>query len=121
MLIDECVDPRVTRWLRQEGHEAYSVFEEARGATDDALVRKAYRERRVLVTNDKAFGESIFREGTPHGGAVLLGLQDGRSMNQAGHPRQLLRRYEDRLTHEFTVFTEAGIRFAGNRYTRRHS
>ena len=114
-MIDECVGPTVTRWLRQEGHEVGSVFEEARGATDDALVRQASREHRVLVTNDEDFGEQVCREGRPHGGIVLLRVQDGRPMNQVSKLRHLLRWYADRLPDGFAVVTEAGGRFAGNR------
>ena len=114
-LIDECVGPTVTRWLRREGHDVCAVFEEARGATDDTLVRKASREHRILVTNDKDFGEQVFREGAPHGGVVLLRLQDERPLNQVRKLRHLLQGYADRLTERFTVVTEAGVRFAGNR------
>ena len=83
-LVDECVDPTLTWWLRQEGHDVCPVFEEARGATDDVLVFKGAREHRILVTNDKDIGEQVFREGSPHRGTVLLWLQDERPMNPVG-------------------------------------
>ena len=74
-LIDECISPVVASWLREEGYDVFSVFEEARGAADEELIRRARRENRVLVTSDKDFGK-ICREGMPHGGIVLLRLQD---------------------------------------------
>ena len=30
-LIDECTGPAVAIWLKKEGHEVFSVYEEARG------------------------------------------------------------------------------------------
>ena len=30
-LVDECTGPKVAEWLRGQGHEVFSVFEEARG------------------------------------------------------------------------------------------
>ena len=37
--------PKVAEWLRGQGHEVFSVFEEARGAEDDEVISKAYAER----------------------------------------------------------------------------
>lgn len=33
-LVDECTGPAVARWLREQKHEVFSVYEEARGAED---------------------------------------------------------------------------------------
>ena len=41
-LVDECTDPTVARWIREQGHEVFSVYEEARGMTDDDVVQKAF-------------------------------------------------------------------------------
>jgi len=30
-LVDECTGPAVAHWLRMQGHEVFSVYEEARG------------------------------------------------------------------------------------------
>ena len=38
-LIDECTGPAVAIWLKKEGHEVFSVYEEARGLGDDEIVR----------------------------------------------------------------------------------
>ena len=32
-LIDECTGPAVARWLREQNHEVFSLYEEARGLT----------------------------------------------------------------------------------------
>jgi len=29
-LVDECTGPKVARWLREQGHEVFSVYDEAR-------------------------------------------------------------------------------------------
>jgi len=31
-LVDECTGPSVAAWLRDDGHEVFSVYEEARNA-----------------------------------------------------------------------------------------
>lgn len=30
-LVDECTGPAVAEWLRNQNHEVFSIFEEARG------------------------------------------------------------------------------------------
>ncbi len=33
-LVDECTGPKVAQWLRDQGHEVFSVYDEARGLDD---------------------------------------------------------------------------------------
>jgi uncharacterized protein with PIN domain len=54
-LVDECTGPSVAEWLRNQKHEVFSVFEEARGMDDDDIILKALEENWILVTNDKDF------------------------------------------------------------------
>ena len=49
-LVDENTGPTVARWLRDQGHEVFSIFEEARGMDDDAVIHKAYAEGWILLT-----------------------------------------------------------------------
>ena len=103
----------VANWLREQGHDVSSVFEEARGAADEELIRKARRENRVLVTSDKDFGEKVFREGKAHGGIVLLRLQDQRKANQLTVIQELLQN-EAPLADRYAVVGDDGaVRFAG--------
>lgn len=64
LLVDECTGPAVARWLRDQSHEVYSVYEESRGMADDDILDKAYRENWILITNDKDFGEKVYRTTT---------------------------------------------------------
>ena len=81
-LVDESTGPGVARWLRDHGHEVFSVYQEARGMDDDGLINKAFAEDWILVTNDKDFGEKVHREGYPHKGIVLLRLEDQRTTSK---------------------------------------
>ena len=51
-LVDECTGPSVAEWLRNQKHEVFSVFEEARGMDDDDIILKALEENWILITND---------------------------------------------------------------------
>ena len=112
-LVDECTGPAVARWLREHEHDVFSVYEEARGMDDRDIVQKAFAENRILITNDKDFGERIYRERQPHRGVVLLRLEDERAAIKIDVLRQLLASYSDRLTDHYAVVTETRVRFAG--------
>ncbi len=45
-LVDECTGPAVAEWLRDQKHEVFSVFEEARGMDDDDIILKALEDER---------------------------------------------------------------------------
>ena len=77
VLADEHVPASSVRALREAGHEAAAVGEESPGAPDRALLERATREGRLLVTFDKGFGARIFRLGepAPAAGVVLFRLE----------------------------------------------
>lgn len=110
-LVDECTGPAVARWLRTQSHEVFSVYEEARGMTDDDILEKAFSEEWILITNDKDFGEKVYREKQPHRGVVLLRLQDERSASKIEAIKKLLDGYADQLADAFVVVTETQVRF----------
>ena len=41
-LVDECTGARVARWLKEQGYEVFSVYEQARGITDELIIKKAF-------------------------------------------------------------------------------
>ena len=50
-LVDECTGPKVARWLKEQGYEVFSVYDEARGMTDDQIIEKANTEGWILTKN----------------------------------------------------------------------
>lgn len=111
-LVDECTGPAVAEWLKAQGHEVFSVYDEARGLDDESIIRKAYAENWILITNDKDFGEKIYREGWPHRGVVLLRLEDERATVKIETLRRLLLGFASQLPGRFVVVTETKVRFA---------
>jgi len=111
-LVDECTGPFVAEWLRQQKHEVFSVYEQARGLDDDAIIQKAFAENWILITNDKDFGEKVYREHHVHKGVIFLRLEDERVKNKIETLARLLARYSDRLSNQFVVVSEYKVRFA---------
>ncbi|MGQ9778756.1 MAG: DUF5615 family PIN-like protein [Bacillota bacterium] len=113
-LVDECTGPAVARWLRERGHDVFSVYDEGRGMDDEddeTVVLKAFVENRILVTSDKDFGEKVYRELKRHCGVVLLRLRDERASNKIEAMKRLLESHSDRLAGRFVVVTETAVRF----------
>ena len=62
-LADECCETSVVDALRTDGHDVLYAMESMRGATDEDLLTRAFAEERILLTEDKDFGELVYRLG----------------------------------------------------------
>lgn len=111
-IIDECTGTKVAAFLRTQGYEVFSVYEQARGSTDTELIQKACDENWILITNDKDFGEKVYRENHPHRGIVLLRLDDERASAKIVALERLLELYAAELPGKFTVVTPKSVRLA---------
>jgi predicted nuclease of predicted toxin-antitoxin system len=112
-LVDECAGPAVADWLRSRGYDVFSIYDSARGLDDEAVIEKAMIENWILVTNDKDFGEKVYRERRPHHGVILMRLDDECSKSKIKVLKRLLESHAKRLPEQFVVVTEKKVRFAG--------
>ena len=110
-MVDEWTGPGVGRWLREQGHQVFSVYDELRGASDEEILRKAFDGDWILITNDKDFGEKVYRERRYHKGVILLRLGDERTDSKVKVLKELLAEYSERLAGHFVVVTEHRVRF----------
>jgi predicted nuclease of predicted toxin-antitoxin system len=111
-LVDECAGPSLARWLREQGHDVFSVFDQARGISDDEVLQIALESERILITVDKDFGEKVFREKRFHHGVILLRLKDERSPNKIAAMERLLTSFAARLSGQFVVVTDTRVRLS---------
>ena len=58
-LADECCDAPLVESLRNDGHDVLYQLEEDAGAPDEDLLGRAYKEKRILLSEDKDFGELV--------------------------------------------------------------
>ncbi len=109
-MVDECTGPSVAHWLKEKGYDVFSVYDQARGEKDIELIKKAYDEDYILITNDKDFGELVFRIGEGHKGIIFLRLDDERPENKKKVLRSLFKYHIDELENNFVVVTEEIVR-----------
>jgi predicted nuclease of predicted toxin-antitoxin system len=71
-IIDECTGKRLSILLKKAGYEVIFVGDWKPSASDDEVLKKANEEGRVLITDDKDFGELVFRLNKPTSGVILI-------------------------------------------------
>jgi len=106
-LIDECVDAYLTVLLRQTGQEVVYVRDITPRAADREVMNRAEREDRLLVTEDKDFGDLVFRQAQPVPGIVLLRIDPSQRLPKGQRLLAAIDRFGDTLLGRYTVI-EAG-------------
>jgi predicted nuclease of predicted toxin-antitoxin system len=109
-IVDESTGASVVNHLRSEGHDVLAVAEAMPRASDSDVLTRAVQEGRILITNDKDFGDLVFRSGRCHFGVLLLRLRDESPANRVRVVQAVLDQHADRLAETFTVATESGVR-----------
>jgi predicted nuclease of predicted toxin-antitoxin system len=64
-LADECVHAPVVMGLRSDGHDVIYAAETATQTVDRGLAEEAHRTGRILLTEDRDFGELVFQKKQP--------------------------------------------------------
>ena len=71
-LADESCDFLIVRTLRSEEYDVLSVAESFPSASDRQVLQHAVKEKRILLTEDKDFGEWVFAHGEKIYGVILI-------------------------------------------------
>ena len=114
-IVDESSGGAVVEALRQLGHDVLSVAEEMKQASDEDILNIATKDQRILITNDKDFGELIYRGWKSHSGVILLRLSDESPANRVRVLKAAIKKYVERLPGNFIVVTEKKIRIRSGR------
>lgn len=109
-LVDESADARLAAHLTALGHDAKTVARDfAPALQDHEVLMIAHREQRILIANDRDFGELVFRSGHPHSGVILLRLSTTSLTKKIERLDEVLATHLNQLDH-FLVVTDRAIR-----------
>jgi predicted nuclease of predicted toxin-antitoxin system len=109
-IANENVMRTVIDGLRNFGHDVMSVKESMRGEDDEAILEKAQADNRIILTNDKDFGELAFRVGLPaECGIILLRLARSNPSEDSERALEAIGSRNDWTGH-FSVITSDRIR-----------
>ena len=91
ILLDSCVWGGAISPLQAFGHDVIRTGNWEEDPGDTLILDHAFREKRVLVTLDKDFGELAILKGQPHSG--IIRLQGFRVTQMASAVHQLVMNY----------------------------
>jgi predicted nuclease of predicted toxin-antitoxin system len=107
---DESIDLPIVDNLRKDGHFVLYVAEIEPGIQDNEVLKRANKEKAVLLTSDKDFGELIFRQGLFSQGIILVRLK-GLSPKLKGEiVSRVIQKHSSEIRGVFTVITPSIIR-----------
>jgi predicted nuclease of predicted toxin-antitoxin system len=104
-LLDQSADARLVPFLRSLGHDATRIGAEHRpGLSDVEVLAIASAERRILVTDDRDFGELVVRRALPHAGVIYVRLGDDADLPlRMARLSQVLAHHDHELDQLLTV------------------
>jgi predicted nuclease of predicted toxin-antitoxin system len=71
LVADENCDFSLVTELRSAGHDVVAIGEQMAGADDQTVIDFARSGRRLLLTEDKDFGQLVFAAAKQHSGVIL--------------------------------------------------
>jgi predicted nuclease of predicted toxin-antitoxin system len=110
MLADESVDYQIITKLREMGFEVSSITEQSAGISDDDVLRIAQETEAFLLTEDKDFGELVFRLQKVHFGILLIRLSGLASDEKTKITTSAFQKEASNMQKAFCVLTEDRLR-----------
>ena len=109
-LADESCDFAVVRALREKGHDVCAVCELTRRSVDREVIELAYRQGRVLLTEDKDFGQLVFASHAASAGVLLIRFPSNARRTLGETVSQLVEERSDQIVGAFVVIEPGHIR-----------
>jgi predicted nuclease of predicted toxin-antitoxin system len=106
LLLDNCVWGKARSELETAGHDVIWCGDWPNDPGDDEILAFSHREKRILVTLDKDFGELAIFQGRPHCGIIRLVNISARK--QAGVCLQALALHSTELLGGAIITVEPG-------------
>lgn len=110
ILADENIEGEIVAALRQSGHAVTDIKEISPGAEDPNVLEIATDLDSILLTNDKDFGELIYRDRLISNGVILLRFGKLEIAEKLELLLGVLEERENEMNGAFTVITTTGVR-----------
>ncbi|HXB32435.1 MAG TPA: DUF5615 family PIN-like protein [Puia sp.] len=110
LLADEGVDMPIVDLLRTSGFDVHYILETHPGSEDEKVLQIANNEHRVLITQDKDFGELVYRMQRTHEGIILIRLGTIPAPEKARIVNHVLIEHGEKLVKAFIVIQENAVR-----------
>jgi predicted nuclease of predicted toxin-antitoxin system len=101
---------RVVERLRANGHDVALVAGTFSGISDPEVLKLAETDARILITEDRDFGDLVVRQRLNVGGVILLELDRLSNDAEADRVAEVVAVHVDRLANNLIVIEPARVR-----------
>ncbi len=108
IVADESVDFRIVTARRAAGLIVYSVAEELPSITDISVLSIAVEKQALLITEDKDFGELVFRLKLPHSGVLLIRIEEAH--HKLSSVIVVIKEHYNDMINKFSVINDNKLR-----------
>ena len=109
-LVDESSGKKLCNFLCQNKFDAVFVGDLFPESLDINILEFAEKEQRILITNDKDFGELVFRLRKPSIGVIFLRLKKDTPENKQEYTLNIITNFFEKLENNFFIVTEDKVR-----------
>jgi len=109
-LVDVGVSKKAEQMLEKQGYDTKNVRDINPRMLDKEILKLAVSEKRMVITMDKDFGELVYNSKLPHGGVLLLRLEEARADEKVEIIEKILEKHSDKLFNNFSVFKDGRLR-----------
>lgn len=110
ILADENIDYPIVLGLRDLGFLCDTILEIQQGISDEVVLGKSVAQGAILLTDDKDFGEHVFRWNRAFSGVILVRLPWNGIEERLKAIAYCLRVHHENLENAFTVISPGRIR-----------
>lgn len=111
-LADENCDFAVIRALRADGYDVLSVSDISPRAEDSEVINLAVREERILLTEDKDFGQLVYAHGQETLGVIFLRFPTSARKQISNEVLSLVKRQGEKLVGCFVTVQPGRVRMS---------
>jgi len=113
-LADESCDFAIVRALREKGYDVLAVSGINPRANDSEVIKLAVRENRILLTEDKDFGQLVFSHRQKALGVIFLRFPTSARGQITKDVVRLVKQQGEKLIGSFVVVQPGRIRIGRN-------
>ncbi|HTU35647.1 MAG TPA: DUF5615 family PIN-like protein [Candidatus Acidoferrum sp.] len=93
-------------------HDVLSIAATMQGITDEQVLARAASENRILITEGRDFGESVYAQSRSSVGVILVRIEDRARNVKPPAVIEAVNRFGSRLARAFTVVQAGRIRIS---------
>lgn len=109
-LADESLEYSIVLHIRKNDYDVTAISEQSPSVADERVLEIAYKQNRIILTNDKDFGDLVFLNNMEHKGIVLFRFKNETAIEKMKAFDSLLESYKNELINSFVVIEEDKVR-----------